>query len=185
VLAFSSFSPTEVTQKQLEYSFWSDVQILDAADKTEREEEERHKQLYRFLPQTGSSHVPIALPRRVQYNVISDYKCSLLNLAKDFKCSRTTARDFLCSWTQSRDFYSCNSCNVQYAPFVWHFRLGHLSNNRLYNMHHLYPNITCYNKAMCDICHFAKQIKLPYNISSSHTSLWQKRFPFYCLCSWS
>jgi len=23
------------------------------------------KQLYRFLPQTGSSHVPLALPRRV------------------------------------------------------------------------------------------------------------------------
>jgi len=33
-LAFSSFSPTEVTgQKQLDYSFWSDVQILNAADK--------------------------------------------------------------------------------------------------------------------------------------------------------
>jgi len=41
VLVFSSFSPTEVTdQKQLEYNFWSDVQILDATDKTEREEEE-------------------------------------------------------------------------------------------------------------------------------------------------
>jgi len=38
VLAFSLFSPTEVTdQKQLKYNFWSDVQILDAADKTERE----------------------------------------------------------------------------------------------------------------------------------------------------
>jgi len=109
VLAFSSFSPTEVTdQKQLGYIFWSDVEILDAADKTERErvKEERHKQLYRFLPQTGSSHVPLALPRRVHYNVISDYKCSLLNLARDFKCSNTTARDFLCSWTQSRDFYA-------------------------------------------------------------------------------
>jgi len=34
---------------------------------TERREEERHKQLYKFLPQTGSSHVPLALPRRVHY----------------------------------------------------------------------------------------------------------------------
>jgi len=25
----------------------------------------KHKQLYRFLPQTGSSPVPLALPRRV------------------------------------------------------------------------------------------------------------------------
>jgi len=63
----------------------------------QREKEERHKQLYRFLPQTGSSLVPLALPRRVHYDVISDYKCSLLNLARDFKCSGTTARDFLCS----------------------------------------------------------------------------------------
>jgi len=107
VLAFSSFSPTEVTdQKQLKYSFWSDVQILDATDKTERKKEEGHKQLYRFVPQTGSSLVPLALSRKVYYNVISDYKCSLLNLARDFKCSSTTAKDFPCSWTQSRDFYA-------------------------------------------------------------------------------
>jgi len=44
VLAFSSFSPTEVTgQKQLDYNFLSDVQILNAADKNrEREREEGH-----------------------------------------------------------------------------------------------------------------------------------------------
>jgi len=66
--------------------------------KTGREREKRDtKQLYRFLPQTGSSPVPLTLPRRVHYNVISAYKCSLLKLARDFKCSSTTARDFLCS----------------------------------------------------------------------------------------
>ncbi len=54
--------------------------------KTEREREKKDtKQLYRFLPQIGSSHVPLALPRRVHYNVISDYNCSLLQLARDFK----------------------------------------------------------------------------------------------------
>jgi len=31
----------------------------------EREKKKDTKQLYRFLPQTGSSHVPLALPRRV------------------------------------------------------------------------------------------------------------------------
>jgi len=31
----------------------------------ERERERETKQLYRFLPQTGSSPVPLALPRRV------------------------------------------------------------------------------------------------------------------------
>jgi len=38
--------------------------------KTDRERERERekndtKQLYRFLPQTGSSHVPLALPKRV------------------------------------------------------------------------------------------------------------------------
>jgi len=64
--------------------------------KTDREKRDT-KQLYRFLPQTGSSLVPFVLPRRVHYNIISDYKCSLLKLARDFKCSSITARDFLCS----------------------------------------------------------------------------------------
>jgi len=53
VLAFSSFSPTEATdQKQLEYRFCSDVQILNAADKTERE---RRKTQSNY---TGSFHKP-------------------------------------------------------------------------------------------------------------------------------
>jgi len=42
VLAFSSFSPTEVTsQKQLDYNFWSDVQIPNAADKNKERDRER------------------------------------------------------------------------------------------------------------------------------------------------
>ena len=48
-----------------------------------------HKQLYRFLPQTGSSSVPLALPRRVPL------KCNVrLQVAQSHKketsqCSRT------------------------------------------------------------------------------------------------
>ena len=54
VLAFSSFSPTEVIgQKQLDYNFWSDVQILNATDKNkEREREERHKAIIQ-VPSTN------------------------------------------------------------------------------------------------------------------------------------
>jgi len=43
------------------------------------------EQLYRYLPQTGSSLVPLALPKRVHQNQISDYNYSLLKLARDFK----------------------------------------------------------------------------------------------------
>ena len=50
MLAFSSFSPTEViVQKQIEFSFWSDVQKLNAVDKTERVREERHKTIIQVL----------------------------------------------------------------------------------------------------------------------------------------
>jgi len=56
-------------------------------DKNRERRKKDTKQLYRFLPQTGSSLVPLALPKRVNYNVISEYKCSLLNLARDFICS--------------------------------------------------------------------------------------------------
>jgi len=37
-------------------------------------------------------------------NVISDYKCSLLKLTRDFKLLKHNCRDFLCWRTKSRDF---------------------------------------------------------------------------------
>jgi len=60
VLVFSSFSPTEVTgQKQLDYSFWSDVQILNAADKnTERERERERERRKTQNNYTGSFYKP-------------------------------------------------------------------------------------------------------------------------------
>jgi len=61
---------------------------------------------------TGSFHKPevvispLHFQEKFTKNVISDYKCSLINLARDFKCLSTTARDFQCSRTQSRDLYA-------------------------------------------------------------------------------
>ena len=54
VFAFSSVSPTEVTdQKQIEFSFWSGNQNLNAADKNrEREREERYKAIIQ-VPSTN------------------------------------------------------------------------------------------------------------------------------------
>jgi len=54
VLAFSSFSPTEVTdQKQIEFNFWGDVQNLNAADKNRERERRKTQSNY-----TGSFHKP-------------------------------------------------------------------------------------------------------------------------------
>jgi len=53
VFAFSSFSPTEVTvQKQIDFSFWSDNQNLNAVDKNREEREERHKAIIQ-VPSTN------------------------------------------------------------------------------------------------------------------------------------
>jgi len=70
------------------------VQSLCASDKCKEQRKKEHKQLCRFLPQTGSSPVPLALPRRVPL------KCKIkLQVAQSHKketslCSRTTPRDF-------------------------------------------------------------------------------------------
>ncbi|XP_058784549.1 uncharacterized protein LOC131659361 [Vicia villosa] len=58
-----------------------------------------------------------------------------------------------------------NNCKVIPNQAIWHFRLGHLSHERLSKMSQLYPQITCNNKDVYDICHFAKQKKLPFNSS--------------------
>jgi len=92
VFTFSSFSPTEVIdQKQIEFSFWSDNQNLNAADKTKRERErerERRKTQSNYI---GSFHKPEVVMSLLHFqgeftkNVISDYNCSMLQLARDFK----------------------------------------------------------------------------------------------------
>ena len=66
---------------------------------------------------------------------------------------------------------SCNSSTVIPNKAIWHFRLWHLSHQRLNMMSSLYSNIVSDNKNyVCDICHFAKQKHLSFSISTSHAS---------------
>jgi len=83
-----SGSESEGVQSLIEFRvLCSGYEVIEQRNK-------EHKQLYRFLPQTGSSPVPLALPRRVPL------KCNLkLQVAQSHKketyfCSRTTPRDF-------------------------------------------------------------------------------------------
>jgi len=64
---------------------------------------------------------------------------------------------------------------------LWHFRLGHLSGNRLNTLHKSFPFISKYVDENCDICHLAKQKKLSYSPSANralkpfdliHMDLW-------------
>ncbi|KEH27128.1 hypothetical protein MTR_6g086840 [Medicago truncatula] len=64
--------------KQFGNAFDVITRIRFAAEKIKAEKRKaRHKQLSWFLPQIGSSPVPLALPRRFHYNH-KDYKCSIL-----------------------------------------------------------------------------------------------------------
>jgi len=51
--------------EQCSESTAADSVKIEREREREREREERYKQLYRFLPQSGSSPVPVALLRRV------------------------------------------------------------------------------------------------------------------------
>jgi hypothetical protein len=64
----------------------------------------------------------------------------------------------------------CNSLAIPKTA-LWHFRLGHTSNHRLELLQQLYPEIEV-NKMefCCDICHLAKQKKLPYSASNSRAT---------------
>jgi len=138
-IVFLKTSSVTFWRTVLRFRVWSSsesewVQSLCAADKCKEQRKKEHKQLYRFLPQTGSSPVPLALPRRVplkcniKLQVAQSHKketslcsrttprdfyaqsqlkeTSMLNHTwKRLLCSITTERDFLCSITTERDFY--------------------------------------------------------------------------------
>jgi len=53
-----------------------------------------YKQLYRFLPQTGSSPVPLALPRRFPLKCNVGLQVAQSHKKETSQCSRTTPRDF-------------------------------------------------------------------------------------------
>jgi len=48
---------------------------------------------------------------------------------------------------------------------IWHYRLGHLSPQRLQLLHKQFPYINCPNFDICDICQFAKQKRLSFSPS--------------------
>lgn len=59
-----------------------------------------------------------------------------------------------------------NTCKVLLTQALSHFRLGHLSDNRLNQMAQLYPQ-NFNDKAICDVCHFARHKKNSYSLSNS------------------
>jgi len=65
-----------------------------AGKKVIEQRNKEHRLLYRFLPQTGSSPVPLALPRRVPLKCNVRLQDAQSHKKETSQCSRTTPRDF-------------------------------------------------------------------------------------------
>ncbi|PNX85941.1 peptide transporter PTR2, partial [Trifolium pratense] len=61
---------------------------------------------------------------------------------------------------------------------LWHFRLGHLSNSKLLDMHKQFPFVKVDDHAVCDICHYAKHRKPKFSLSSNKTKHCYELFHF-------
>jgi len=82
-------SESEIVQSLSEFRVL--VQRINVREQRKKE----HKQLYKFLPQTGSSLVPLALPRRVPLKCNVGLQVAQSHKKETSQCSRTTPRDFL------------------------------------------------------------------------------------------
>ena len=82
-----SDSESEVVQSLSEFRVF-------AADKCKEQKKTEHKQLYRFLPQTGSSPVLLALPMRVLLKCNLKFQVAQSHKKETYLCSRTPPRDF-------------------------------------------------------------------------------------------
>jgi len=58
------------------------------------------------------------------------------------------------------------SFKTSYEPFLWHHCLGHLSNYVLSKIN----SVSISKPLECEICHFSKSSKLPFNNSATHVS---------------
>ena len=64
--------------------------------------------------------------------------------------------------------FSISPANKDSSVF-WHYRLGHPSPYKLEQLHVQNP-FTINKENICDVCHFAKQKKLPFSLSISKSS---------------
>lgn len=65
---------------------------------------------------------------------------------------------------------------------LWHYRLGHTSHLVAEKIHYSYPNVVLIKDRICEICHQAKQKKLPF---PSHETNTNKPFDLLQIDTWS
>lgn len=66
-----------------------------------------------------------------------------------------------CNFSEKNIVSLCNSVSIP-ESVLWHFRLGHASSSKLESLCKQIPIISFNKNAICDVCHFAKQRRLPF-----------------------
>lgn len=56
------------------------------------------------------------------------------------------------------------------ASAIWHYRFGHASHSKVEMLCKDFPSIVVNKDLVCDICHLARQRKLPFTLSTSRAS---------------
>ena len=75
------------------------------------------------------------------------------------------------SVSSSSSTYSCNKVPID----LWHFRLGHPLFERFQLLKQSHPLLLVDKQFVCPTCYYAKQIKISFPNSDSHSSS-----PFFC-----
>ena len=78
-------------------------------------------------------------------------------------CTSISRASSILQFVFSSLVHSISTVPVLSKPYLWHLRLGHVSDNKLSNLHNHLPNIIQFqSKKDCVLCPIVKQKKLPF-----------------------
>ena len=78
-------------------------------------------------------------------------------------CKSVSEASSILEYVLSSLVNSVSDIPVASKPFLWHLRLGHVSDNKLHILHHSLPDVTTiHSNKDCVICPIAKQKRLPF-----------------------
>ncbi|XP_061354958.1 uncharacterized protein LOC133299505 [Gastrolobium bilobum] len=126
-------------------------------------------------PSTTNHHanfVQMAQPQNMTLNVNSDqFSGQVIGSAKLYNGLFVLNSTEEALMKSEVDFTRQSNSAFVDTSMLWHYRLGYISDTVMQNMCSKFPFVSCNkNGTVCDVCHLAKQRKLPYGSSTSNSS---------------
>jgi hypothetical protein len=98
-------------------------------------------------------------------------KAGLYHLLHNLESFNGSTSSPLASSIKSVSFASVfNSVSIKVPAHVWHFRMGHLSDSRFNLLKHVICDCTSHSNKDCSICPLAKQHKISFPVSTTHST---------------